>query len=116
MARLDIICDACELVIRDINIPGDKIGKGGKVKQECPDCKNRTFHTYWGGGESPGVATIGNDREKILDNSKTVGEFLDRVGVSPGSPEYNKASKERINRMREQAKKNNARQKPNKSG
>jgi hypothetical protein len=112
VARLDIQCDACELVIRDIQIPGDQIGKEGKVKKECPDCKNRSFHTYWGGGEAPSVATIGNDKEKIFDDCKTVGEFWDKTNVKLGSKEYDKASKNRIRKMRDKAVKN---AKPNKS-
>lgn len=113
MARYDIQCDSCELIIRDINIPGDKIEAGGLVRMECPDCKNRTFHTYWGSGEAPGVATIGNDKEKIFDSCKTVGEYWDKTGVDFRSKEYSKASKKRVRKMRDKAVKN---AKQNKSG
>jgi len=110
VARHDIQCASCELIIRDIQIPGDKI-KDGKVRKQCPDCKNRTFLIYWGSGESPGVATIGNDKEKIFDSCKTVGEYLDNVGVDFGSKEYHKASKARVERMRQKAVKNAKRKK-----
>lgn len=111
MARLDVQCATCELVIRDINVPADKILGGGKVRLQCPDCKSRTFYTVWDAGEAPGVAMIGNDNERIYDSSKTVGEYLDRAGVELGGKKYNEASKARVQAMREKAKKNAKRSK-----
>lgn len=111
MARLDVQCATCELIIRDVNVPGDKILGGGKVRLQCPDCKSRTFYTIWDAGESPSVATIGNDNEKIFDKSKTVGEYLDRVGVEIGGKKYNEASRKRVEAMRQKAKKNAKRSK-----
>ena len=112
MARLDIQCATCELIIRDIIIPGGEVNKG-KIKKHCPDCKSRTFLVYWGGGEAPSTPTIGSDKEKLFDSCKTIGEFWDKTGVNPTSKEYNKASKAHVEGMRQKAMKNNARKKPN---
>ena len=103
VARHDLICDTCSLIIRDIVINGNKIGKGGKVKQKCPDCGNRTFHTYWGSGEAPVGSVTPVTNEEKYDKSKTIGEFWERTGVNPQSKEYHKASKRRIESMRQKA-------------
>lgn len=105
MARHDVQCDTCELILRDINVSGKDIGKEGKIKMECPDCKNRTFHTYWGHGEAPAGSVTPVNNEERFDRSKTIGEFWERAGVNPQEKEYRKASKARIERMRQRAKK-----------
>jgi transcriptional regulator NrdR family protein len=111
MARHDIQCENCELVISNIVIEGSKIGKGGVIKKKCPECGKMKFHTYWGSGETPnGFVNPANNEEKF-DRSKTFGEFWDRTGVNPQSPEYHKASKRRIEGMRQKAMKKRDKQK-----
>ena len=113
MARHDIQCDSCELIIRDVVISASKIGKEGKIKKQCPDCKNRTFHTYWGHGEAPAGSVTAVTSEEKFDKSKTIGEFWERTGVNPQSKEYTKASKRRIESMRQKAMKKAKAQKKN---
>ncbi len=104
MARLDLQCDTCELVLRDIEIPGGVVD--GQVKIPCPDCKNKTFSTYWGGGESPGVKTREQTKGEIFDDCKTVGEYWEKTGVDFASDKYSKASKARVEALRQKANKN----------
>ncbi len=103
MARHDIQCDTCQLVIRDIVISGSKIGKEGKIRKQCPDCGNKTFHTFWGHGEAPAGNVTAVTNEEKFDKSKTLGEYWERTSVDFGSKQYSEASKARVNRMRQKA-------------
>jgi hypothetical protein len=106
MARHDIICPTCELIIRDITLSMSDILGEGKTTKQCPDCKSSKMNIWWGSGEAPKGWVVAVTNEEKFAKAKTLGDYWDSKGVDFASKEYKKASVKRVEKMRNKAVKN----------